>query len=289
MTAPGARHATCAAGLRLLAVAVSLAASTECAGSWAGAHGLTARPLRTITSTVTLHGTPMTLHILSPPTPASPTIVVYATGDGGWFGTAVDVFRGIAAQGYRAVGFSARAFLRIERPPHVALNARQLAADYAAIVSRARAVLDAPAATPVILAGWSRGAAFAALAAAEPELHAQTRGVVAIGLAADEDLQVDEASSDDAPEAGSDARARPLLTYAHLRHLAPMRCAVIQSAHDDYLPAVKARALLGPDTAARRLYDVPSRNHRFSGGHDAFLAALTSALSWVDYVTPAAN
>lgn len=287
MSSTRARCVAGVPGLRALAVVASLAASAGCAGSWAGAHGSAAPDARSFTTTVLLHGTPMDLHIVSPLQPASPTIVVYATGDGGWFGTAVDMFRGIAAQGYRVVGFSARTFLRIERPHHATLNTRQLAADYGTILSRTRAALGVPATTPVILTGWSRGAAFATLAASEPELQAQTRGVVAIGLDADEDLQVDESADDDGPDADDEASTvRSLDTYAHLRLLTSMPCAVIQAAHDDYLPAARARVLFGPDTATRRLYDVAARNHRFSGGHAAFLSALTSALTWVDDAAP---
>lgn len=287
-----ARLAVGAPGLRVWA-AVVLAASAGCATSRHPNPGAPAAPVRVVTTTVTLHGTAMDLHLASPGAPASPTIVIYASGDGGWFGTAVDMFRGIARQGYRTAGFSARAFLRLERPAHAVLNARQLAVDYGAILTRARAAFGAPADTPVILSGWSRGAAFATLAAAEPALRAQTKGVVAIGLAADEDLQVDDDDTDDGP-AGDAAGAadaatappHPWQTYEQARHLAPLRYVVIQADRDDYLPAAQARVLFGPDTADRRFYDVAARNHRFSGGHAAFLAALTSALSWVDGPAP---
>jgi hypothetical protein len=56
---------------------------------------------------------------------------------------------------------------------------------------------------------------------------------------------------------------------------------VIQSTGDAYLRASRARELFGADTDDRRLYEVPARNHRFSGGAAAFAAALRSALGWV--------
>ena len=73
-----------------------------------------------------------------------------------------------------------------------------------------------------------------------------------------------------------------LAPYARLQALTPLRCAVVQASRDEYLPAARARHLFGPDTVNRRLYPVEARNHRFAGGHEAFVAALTHALSWVD-------
>jgi hypothetical protein len=273
--------------LRVLVGAAVLAASTGCALAPLALHGPPPADTRRFTEHILLHGTALDLHLAVPAAPVSDTVVLYATGDGGWFGTAVDMFYATAAHGYRTVGFSARAFLRIERPVHAPLSPRQLADDYLAILAAARTALGVPPVTPAILTGWSRGAAFAAIAASQPALRAGTRGVVAIGLAADEDLAMGDDDNDDGPgnddaEASASMLAGPLRPYAHLHQLAPLRCAVIQAEHDDYLPAAEARALFGPETPERHFYAVPARNHRFAGGRDAFAAALTSALRWVD-------
>jgi hypothetical protein len=42
-------------------------------------------------------------------------VVLYASGDGGWRGAAVDMFHQIAKAGYYTIGFSSRAFLNVER------------------------------------------------------------------------------------------------------------------------------------------------------------------------------
>lgn len=269
-------------GRAVLATALAVM-SAGCAAFHGFPPSASRREFRASTVTVMLHGAPLELHLASPSTHVSPTLVVYATGDGGWFGTAVDMFHAIAAEGYRTVGFSSRTFLRIERPPHAALNARQLAADYSAILAAARTALGATGATPALLTGWSRGAAFAAIAASEPALRSQMRGVVAIGLGPNEDLKVDpDDDTDDGPIGTPGARAAGLAPYARLQALTPLRCAVVQASRDEYLPAARARDLFGPDTVNRRLYPVEARNHRFAGGHEAFVAALTHALSWVD-------
>lgn len=65
--------------------------------------------MRELSSSVLLHGKPLELHLSVPQQPVADGVVVpYASGDGGWFGTAVDMFRLIGRAGCYAVGFSAR-------------------------------------------------------------------------------------------------------------------------------------------------------------------------------------
>ena len=208
---------------------------------------------------------------------------MYASGDGGWFGAAVEQWRAIARAGYATVGFSSRSFLRIERPAGAPLNTARLANEYETIVDDARRALGWEKSPHVILAGWSRGAAFAVLAGAEPAFRDRLTGVVAIGLAEGENLTVDEDADDDDPDddKASDGRGHWLFdTYARLLKL-PAPCAVIQATRDKYFPAAKARTRFGPDTATRRLYQVEAKNHRFSGGTAAFEMALGDVLRWL--------
>jgi len=238
---------------------------------------------RTFTTSVVLHGNPLELHVSAPRVPVAPDVVVlYASGDGGWFGAAVDMFRQIAGAGYPAVGFSSRAFLKIERPRGALVSATQLAAEYATIVAHARIALGLTATSKVVLAGWSRGAAFSVLVGSEPSAQRHLLGVVAIGLADGEDLMVDGADDEsDDGQASGNRRPWPFDTYARIAQVEPLSCAVIQATSDNYLPAAKARALFGSDTPRRRFYAVEARNHRFSGGKAAFGVALRDAIQWI--------
>jgi dienelactone hydrolase len=238
----------------------------------------------TSTTRVMLHGQPLDLHLAVPdhPGPDAP-IVLYASGDGGWFGAAVDMFRQLARAGYPVAGFSSRAFLKIQRPHGGLVDSAQLAADYDAIVTHARATLRRPDANRVVLTGWSRGAAFAVLAASEPAMRRHLAGIIAIGLSAGEDLAAgsDDDATDDDGEADEMGRAWRFDNYATIARLEPLPCAVIQASHDNYLPAAAARRLFGADTDRRRLYTIAAKNHRFSGGKAAFDAALLEALRWI--------
>jgi hypothetical protein len=230
---------------------------------------------------ITLHGRTLDLHLEAPQgTPASDVLVLYASGDGGWFGAAVDMFRHIASSGYYAVGFSSKQFMKIDRPKHLTLNPEQVAAEYTQIVDAARNALQLPSTTPVLLTGWSRGAALSVLAASARSAPPYAAGVVAIGLAEGEDLKIDgPADESDEAVVASGERRWPYDPYAILNRLS-VPCAVIQASKDPYLSAARARMLFGDDTAERRFFAVDARNHRFTGGKDAFNRALGEALAW---------
>ena len=189
------------------------------------------------------------------------------------------MFRQIGQAGYFAVGFSSRAFLKIDRPRGGLVSAAQLAHEYDEILVHSRRVLGLDATmTRTVLTGWSRGAAFSVLVASERTAGNPILGVIAIGLA-EGDLQIsgDEDDTDDRP-ASSPTRRWPFDTDARIARLGPRPCAVIQATHDNYLPAARARELFGPDTAAPRFYAVEAKNHRSSGAKAEFDAAFVTRL-----------
>ena len=130
--------------IRALIVCAALACSSACAiATTARSHrGDRTIALQESVASAVLHGKHLDLHIAAPAPLVHPDVlVVYASGDGGWFGAAVDQWRKIARSGYATVGFSSRSFLRIERPPGAALNAARLANEYELIVQDAQRAL----------------------------------------------------------------------------------------------------------------------------------------------------
>jgi hypothetical protein len=231
---------------------------------------------------VMLHGKVLDLHLSAPQGgPTADALVLYASGDGGWFGAAVDMFHRIGGAGYYTVGFSSKAFLKIDRRPDTPMNPEQLAAEYVQILDTARRDLHLQPGTDVVLTGWSRGAAFAVLAASAQGAPRGIRGVLAIGLSEGEDLEINGPADESDDGVATEAHDHwPFEPYA-LMALLPFRCAVIQATQDNFLVAARARTLFGSDTGKRRLYAVDARNHRFSGGKDAFDRALIDALGWI--------
>jgi hypothetical protein len=250
--------------------------------------------MREFSGRVGVHDDTLTLHFASPlkPVSRSTPLVLYASGDGGWFGAAVGMFRTIASSGLPTVGFSTKAFMHIEHRWSRPLSVAHIAEGYWRIIDAARAQLRLPPDAPVVLTGWSRGASLSVLVASGPEADPRIIGLVAVGLAADEQLDI-EGDDDDpggegaaAPTAvGDDLRARSIAMYPLVSQIVLRRSVVIQASGDDYLPAARARALFGSDSTMSRLVVIEARNHRFSGGEASFDAALAKAVAWVSSST----
>lgn len=256
----------------MLAGALVVFTSACAAGLGAGAEG--PRPPRLDTS-VRLHDHSLAIHLSAGPKRTGP-LVVYATGDAGWWGKDKELFTALARWGYPAAGFSARDYvghlgrnIDAERP-------LVLANDYAAIIAAAEAALTLPLDTRVILVGKSRGAGLAVAAAATPRLRAILDGLLAIGLTREEEYVRRRLP-------GTPRNTPPvmLLTYDVLPALGAIPVAVIQSTGDQYVPAANARELFGPDTGVRRLRPIASPDHNFSGALPVLYAELTRSFQWI--------
>ena len=238
---------------------------------------------------VILNGEELTLHLASPMTPrsASTPLVLYASGDGGWFGAAVGMFRTLASSGLPTVGFSTKSLMTIEHRRPKPLTVAHIASDYERIIEAARTELQLPPETPVILTGWSRGASLGVLVASSRASDSRVLGLVAIGLAANEQLDIEGDSDEDdgvtaAPAIGADPpHGRSFALYPLLARILPRRVVVIQASGDGYLPAARARELFGADSTDSQLVTIDARNHRFNGGEERFAAALLESVSWV--------
>jgi hypothetical protein len=246
--------------------------------------------VREFSAQVDVHDEALTLHLASPRTPpsASTPLVLYASGDGGWFGAAVGMFHTIAGSGLPTAGFSTKAFMRIEQRRSKPLSVAHVTEDYQRVIDAARAQLGLPPDNPVVLTGWSRGASLGVLVASSRAVDRHVIGLVAIGLAADEQLDIEGDSDEDAGEGSQapagladDPHARSIAMYPLLSGIAPRRVVVIQASGDGYLPGARARELFGADSTMKRLVVVDARNHRFNGGESRFAAALVEALGWI--------
>lgn len=253
--------------IRLFACgALLLAAMSACA------YRLDSRVPAVLTSEtfVRLHGHALRLHLSQPVRDPSPApLLVYATGDAGWWGKDRAIFDHLKESGYDTVGFSAREYVH-----HLGKNMlrpSELASDYLAIITTAVATLKMPPATRAVLVGKSRGAGLAVGAAIDSQLNATLAGVLAIGLTREEEYVH-----------GSRSQELVMLqTYARVEDLGQLPVAVIQSSNDEYVPAAEARQLLGPDTAWRVLVPIESRDHNFDGATDVLYMEMKRSLQWI--------
>ena len=274
------------AGAILLAAALSGGCSTALSTERPSRPNAT----REFSAQVRIHEEALTLHLASPQVPpsASTPLVLYASGDGGWFGAAVGMFRTIASSGLPTVGFSTKAFMRIEHRWSNPSSEAHVVEGYERIIDAARAQLQLPKDAPVVLTGWSRGASLGVLVASSREADPRVIGLVAVGLAAYERLDL-EGASDDEPDGATEVpdgvneelEARSIAMYPLLSRIAPRRSVVIQASGDKYLGAARARELFGSDSPVKRLVAIDARNHRFGGGEPRFAEALVDAVRWI--------
>lgn len=218
---------------------------------------------------VVLRGHTFDVHLALRPGPRRSPLLLYATGDGGWWGGDKDVFTHLARWGYPVAGFSARAYVH-QLKHHLALGPADVSRDFAEILRAAEAALGLPASTPIILIGKSRGAGLdVAVAGGGPAVF-PLAGLVAIGLTAEEEF-VHRA----------DDPATMLETYGTLPTLGALPIAVVQSNGDQYVPADRARQLFGPDSATRTLRPVSSTDHNFNGARDLMYDQVKECLEWI--------
>jgi hypothetical protein len=234
---------------------------------------------------VVLNNHALRLHFANPGASASLPLLVYATGDGGWHRKDLSAYHQLVTFGNPVVGFDARDYVtHLGAAPDATTTPGRLAADYDRIIVAARDALRLPATYPVVLVGVSRGAGLSVVAAGAPALRPSLSGVLAVALTREEEyvkwfrrLR----------RRGPGQRGRVMVeVYEYLPRLADMPLAVIQSTHDNYLPAAAARSLFGPDTPYRWFQAIQARNHSFGGARTEMYQSMQRSLQWIASLVP---
>ena len=222
----------------------------------------------------------------SNPKSAGNILVVYATGDGGWRSLDRQIFDWISAWGYPAVGFSSKNYLKYLEYVSDSTTPRRLARDFESVIGFARQKLGMPETARVILVGLSRGAGLVVVAAGQGELKPNLAGVIAVALIKEEEHVVYYRRHRRARPGQPKRELLKIQTYEYLPRINSVPVVVIQSTHDGYLPADKARALFGPDTEMRKLIPINAKNHRFTGGCSELYQRIEDSLARVTQGIP---
>lgn len=235
-------------------------------------------------SKATVSLTDFALHVtcVKPVHPVTPArMILYATGDAGWLGTASTVFGHMADQGFYIAAFDSRELVKAAKRSGHLIAIADAADDVDTIIVQSRHALTLPDATPVIVTGFSRGANLVVFTGGVKSLQRHMAGAVAIALTRETDFLLAPDAASRPPAVHVDDKGR-IQTYPAIDLFGTIPIAVIQSKGDTYVPAEEARHLFGADTATRRLYQVNARNHGFSGGTAEMLRDLDEALRWID-------
>lgn len=235
-----------------------------------GPPGITVRE-----TTVRLHQHDLTIHLVAGLAHPEGPLLVYATGDAGWWGGDKALFDHLAPLGYPLAGFSAREYTHNLHQPNDKETPRQLADDYLAIIRASNESLGLPAATRVVLVGKSRGSGLAVAAGENPRVRVHLRGVLAVALTGEEEY-IEHREPDLPP-----GTLVMLNTYDVLPRLGSVPVAVIQSTRDQYLPADVARERFGPDTPVRQFHAIDAANHNFGGKVTELYDEIDRCLEWI--------
>jgi pimeloyl-ACP methyl ester carboxylesterase len=236
--------------------------------------------------TIVLNHHGLSLHLAIPPGPPQGPLLVYATGDGGWHRNDLALYKEIVSWGHPVVGFSAHEYVSNLGNATDTTTPARLARDYLAIIQLAKAELRLPPTHPVILIGVSRGAGLSVVAAGQRAVQRELSGVLAIALTKEEEYVRWFRRTRDANVRATPEEPSMVEVYEYLPRLGPLPLYVIQSTHDGYLPADKARALFGSDTERRRFQSIESDNHNFSDKREEMYAAAREALAFIERFLP---
>jgi fermentation-respiration switch protein FrsA (DUF1100 family) len=232
---------------------------------------------------IPLHGKTLDLH-LAIPEKIKPGgyYVLYASGDGGWFGTTVKMFKEFSLLGFPVAGFSSKSYLKLLGNSPSPVNLEELVQDYFQIAQACDGEFRATSHGQIILAGWSRGAAFSMLVGSDPDFKPRCGGVIGFGLPDKEELKIHRHGK---RVVIADVRPHPQIiffdTYDRIPEISPLPVALIQSTRDDFLPADSAHLLFGNESPLKKFFAVAAENHRFSGGWPEFQKCLGKSLEWI--------
>jgi pimeloyl-ACP methyl ester carboxylesterase len=203
--------------------------------------------------------------------------VLFIPGDAGWHGAAVDMARMMSSLGYDVYGLEVRRYLESFTDHRGALTETKMAEDMQQTVRE----VDSLAGRPVILVGWSQGAAMAVLAAARMTRKELVSGVLTIALP--------EAASlgwrwQDSMRSliGGDPREPQFQVAPLLPRVAPIPFWMIYGTRDHFTPVEAARRLVALARRPFRRHEIEGGDHRLGGHRAELLASLKSGLAWLE-------
>jgi dienelactone hydrolase len=204
------------------------------------------------------------------------TAILFLPGDGGWRGAAKDMAAAIATSGYDVFVWDTKHYLTSFTALQGQLHENEIGPDFAAM----RRTLVPNAHQPVVLVGWSQGAAMSAVAAASPEGKAAYAGAILLAL----------------PDAGVLAwRWKDNLTYLtgklpnepafstenYLGQMSPLPAAVIQAGKDRFTAKQVSQRLISRMHRPRRVRTLEDAEHDFGPNRSAMYHELNAALLWI--------
>lgn len=191
----------------------------------------------------------------------------------------------MALHGVAVYGLSIHSYLTTFYNSNHPATVEELGEDYSLLIKEVRRVAGLNESTQIVLGGWSLGAGYALLAAANPQVKQHVAGIVCIAISRENESFY---SLLDALKSRLSLRTRgPFLDAAQaLRQVAPTPVAILQAGGDNSASPKEAEMLLAAANLKRGdpvcvLIIKGARNHRFGGARQDFDVASEQALDWI--------
>lgn len=222
-----------------------------------------------------VRGKPQQIRFLAATGQPKPEAVIFMPGDGGWIGSAVEMARMVAAQGYNVYGFDIKTYL-CDFTGKTTLSEQEMAADLRSL----GAWVHQKSGRPVIYAGWSQGANMSLLAGVASKPDAYFRGVLAIGIT--DQAVLGWRFLDNLTYFTRQLPNEPMFSpFPHIGKLAPLPLAIVAPMRDEYVTMETTRKIFDAAAEPKRIFIVEADDHRFFGGRDAFRKAVQEGLQFI--------
>jgi len=226
------------------------------------------------TEAFSLRGVPQALHLYGAP---GGKVAVVTSGDGGWVHLGPDVAEFLAGEGYRVVGFDAKAYLSSFTSRSGPLRVEDVPRDYGALLDYA--AQGAPGRP--LLVGVSEGAGLSVLAATAPEVQSRVAGVVALGLPdlnelgwrwRDSIIYITKKTPNEPTFSAREVVGR----------VSPVPLAALHSTRDEFVALSEIQEILAQAREPKRLWVIEAADHRFSDNRPELQRRLKEAIAWIE-------
>jgi dienelactone hydrolase len=244
---------------------------------------------------IQLRGHKFVLHTYLPvsATVSNRPVVLYISGASGWHAFDDHIAGTMAAHGAAVYGFSLHSYLTAFYDSHHPATVENLGEDYWLLMKEVRRVARLDESTRMILSGWSLGAGYALIAAANPQIKPHVKGVICVAVSRDNESfysLVDALKS----KFGMQTRGPFLDAAKALKEGGSTTVAILQAERDKSASPKEADMLL--DKANVKTSDTlrvsivkGASNHRFDGARKDFDDMLGQALDWISTTASNAN
>jgi dienelactone hydrolase len=220
---------------------------------------------------------PIKLHLYQQANAHLQPLVIFTSGDGGWSPFCADVAAHIAATGKTVVGIDSKSYLTTFASSQKPVTPEELRRDYRDVIDASLSQAGVDRNAPLTLVGWSLGAGYSVLVAADDGLKNRLKSVVAISLPRYNELAWKPTDALIYVTHGT-PHEKVFEAQDFLKQLAPVPLVMLNATDDDTSPLGDAQALFRKSVGPSQFFAVTAKGHHFEGGENEFYHDLDQSL-----------